>query len=242
MNKKKITIIAISAVIIMGILIYIFAFSPFKDAITRMPLNSALQTGRIEVMSAADEENYFTFVSADEARKMLSDAETAGHFRFLMPQFSIPSTGLKGLVIRNETIDLEGVQTKFLLISGLPAGTVIYSNSDKFGQGGISTGDDAFAWFRTKNIGEEIMTTLYAPASLLVRADKKVFLSPIDDVFREMSLGSPILSLITDVSLSEDLFPASSQVAFYISKGEDNSLAGLGNLLTKNGKIVMVER
>ena len=242
MNKRTITIISVLAVIIIAGLVYIFAFSPFRNSFSGNLLNSALNAGRIELTSASDKDDYFTFVSADEAVKMLSDADTAGNPKFLMPQFSISENGLKGLVIRNETADVEGIQTKFLLISGLPAGTIVYTNSDKFGQGGISSGDDAFAWFRTRNIGEDLMTTLYAPASLLARSDQNVFLSPIDDVFRSMAIGTPILDLRTDVFLNEDFFPPESQVAFFISNGDDRSLADLKNLLTKDGKIVMLRK
>jgi hypothetical protein len=241
MNKRTITIIAISAVIIACGIIYILVFSPFKN-FTGSSLNASLQTGRIEITSEEDQKNYFTFVSVEEARKMLSDADTAGQFKFLMPQFSISESGLKGLVIRNETANVEGNQMKFVLISGLPAGTIVYANSDKFGQGGVSSGDDAFAWFRTKNIGEEIMTTMYIPASLLVRVDQKVFLSAIDDVFREFAMGTPIFDLKLDNYLDENLFPASSQIAFVISKGEDYSLASLNNVLLKDGKIVMIKK
>lgn len=239
---KPVVIIVAIIVLIAGL----FVFSPLKNIFTRVvpgvSLEDAIQSGKIEVLSDSDASSYFTFVSMEEAKKMLADAEAFDELKFLMPQFDIPPGGLKGITIRNEDKETDGGMVRFLTVSGLPAGTMIYTNSDKFGQGGITSGDSAFAWYRTRNMGESLVTTTYMPAHLAAVIGQTVLLSKIDDIFREIPMGSPIFKLATDLPLDENLFPVNTEVAYSVSNGEDKNLADLKNLLMKDGKIVMVER
>jgi len=244
MKKKQIILISIISAVLLAVVISLFIFTPlkniFRGSISGTSLSSAIQSGKIEVLSESDASSYFTFVSVDEARKMLEDADTSGQFKFLMPQFDASS--LKGITIKNEDKETESGIVRFLTISGLPAGTTIYTNSDKFGQGGTTSGSNAFAWFHTKNMGEPLEAITYIPVSFALSAGQKIFLSKIDDVFREVPLNTPIFKLATDLPLSGDLFPAGNEVAYSIAKDDDRNLADLKNVLMKDGKIVMIKR
>lgn len=243
MKKNKIILIAAVSVISLAAVISLFIFTPlkniFRGSISGTSLSASIQSGKIEVLSESDASSYFTFVSAPEARKMLEDADTSGQFRFLMPQFD---GELKGVTIKNEDKETESGTVRFLTISGLPAGTTIYTNSDKFGQGGTTSGDNAFAWFHAKNMGEPLEAITYIPVSFALSTGQKIFLSKIDDVFREIPLNTPIFKLATDLPLNGDLFPVGSEVAYSITKDEDRNLADLKNVLMKDGKIVMIKR
>ncbi|MDD4930979.1 MAG: hypothetical protein PHG66_02365 [Candidatus Colwellbacteria bacterium] len=241
MKKKTIlTIVAVTiAVLAAGYAIFL---SPLSDMIfggaKQATLEDSLAKGRIDIKSEKDMSDLFVFVSPDEARKMLLDAEGAGKFKFILPQFN-PDKDVTDLSIWNETKDVEGRPIKFMLMSGLPVGATIYANSDKFAQGGMSSGDPAYAWFRAKNLDEDIATTLYVPGPLL--AGQSVFRAGIDDIFKSIAMGTPILDIKSGSKLNEELFPKDAQIAFAISKEGDFTLADMKDILTKDGKIVMLK-
>lgn len=246
MKKKQITLIAVASAVVLLVAAGLFIFTPlkniFKGPISVSALNAAIQSGKLEIASDSDASSYFTFVSADEANKMLADAETAGQFKFLMPQFDIPTGGLKGVTIRNEDTLTDLGSVRFLSISGLPAGTTIYTNSTRPGQGGVVARDNGFGWYRTKDIKQDLETITYVPYSTVVAVDQKFLLSDIDAEFNDHPMDAPVFKLVTDLPLDSSVFPANTEIAYKISNGDDNSLADLKNVLMKDGKIVMIAR
>ncbi|MDD5098987.1 MAG: hypothetical protein PHP35_01435 [Candidatus Colwellbacteria bacterium] len=237
-DKKTAVVIIVSTLVVVLTAVAFFLF--WKTP--AMPLISAIDEGKIEINSQADKARYFTFVSADEANRLLAESGENGEFRFLMPQFDIPSTGTMNIVLRNETVPVEGVDATFLLISGLPKGTTVYTSSGNYAEGDFAfqNGKRLFAWIKERNFEDELdmlVSTLYMPAVM-----SQQFMSPIEsDFFNDMPLMSPILKIETEETLPENLFPASSQIAFLLADDEDFSLASLRNVLTKDGRIVMVK-
>ena len=244
-QSKVILIVVISAVAVVAIT-SLFIFTPFKNIFKGEPvwpsLDLAIQSGKIEILSEREASSFFTFVSVEEAKKMLADAEASGQFKFLMPQFDIPEGGLKGVLIKNEDTLTDIGMVRFLSISGLLGGTTIYANSDKFGQGGTTSGDDAFSWFRTRNMGDPIEGVIYVPAYLSLAKAQEVFLLKSEDFFVEVPLGTPIFKLESNLYLDNEFLPENTEIAYRITDGENNNLADLKNVLVKNGKIVMVKR
>ncbi len=246
MAKKKNNVPIILAVaggaIAIGALVYIFGFTPAKDIFTKGKAERALSSGKMEV-SANELEDYFVSLPEEEVKALLSASEG----KFLFPQVDFLITEGKSLAVEKKEADISGFPISFLAVSGLSSGAKIYSTGGGFVRGGtVPNGDDSYAWM--KEIREEggtgeIMLT-YFPMSPIEAISNLTFNVGMDEeMYSPVPYGSQLASLLTDNTLPESLVPGGASIAFAIA-GDDGvyTKLELENILTQNGRIVMVQR
>jgi hypothetical protein len=252
MMKKDMAVTLILLAASAAVVVAVFFLTPIKDIFfghDREAVRNAIADGRIEVTTKEDVSRYFEHLSSDEVRSLLEERDSKGEFKFLMPQFDT-DTSEGPIVISEEERSIEDKDVLYLTVKGLALGSRIDSGIDGFVSGGYrEDSDPPHAWISERVISEDagtyadVLKTTYFPTIYVPGGAQALFLSKTDDTFRKTDLSSPIAPLLTDRSLPEGIFPGEAQIALVIEKGGRLVSADLDNvLLSKNGKIVMVER
>jgi len=234
-NKKIFTFFNIVLLIFVLISIALLVYYSPKLAFKR-----EIEEGFLKVSSEKDWDKYFVFVSLKEAKELLIQAENKGEFKFLFPPFKMPpgDEKLTGVIFRQENISSieTGKPITFIVISGLPRGTVFYAPSNAVARTIINTNREN-PYFLIK--GEDIKYNwlFYIPGEPILEKG----LLGSDKTPKTISFGVPLARLETDNYLPFSLFGGGWQVAFAIEKDKDATLVDLNNVLTKDGKIVILK-
>lgn len=216
----------------------------------------AIEEGKIELKKPQEWEKYFVMVSAQEARDMLARAKERGEFRFLFPQLDVAK--VKGdFVVENRSLSSSSTTMVYLVFRGIEKGAAFYSNLD--GEASTSAGTSGFNKFIRVSIDNgELLQSLSIPVDDIVNLPGEpswslVAAYGVKDKTSPIFLGEPLLVLPTedfiDWGISQSAGGGSFrerlgdwQIALFIRKGNDFSLAKMENILRdpKTGKIVMV--
>lgn len=230
--NQKWALIAVVVVVLAGTY---FLFGQKK------PFETERDSGRIEVTSG-EEYKYFTYVSVNEARRLVTEARSSGEFVFLFPQIDFGD--FEKLVIEEyETTTSRGTRVTILSIGGLPRDALVRSNIDGTIRASILDYEDSDMASLIIFTGEEDDFTLefYMP-----------YVSGENDLSGELegvlnvAYGTPLISVASNSYLENEIFQRNSQMALIVQTnrgGEDVAASGslLKNVLTKYGRIVMVE-
>jgi len=202
---------------------------------------SKLLEGDDIYVDANNIDNLFIYISADEARELLSEAGEAGKFKYIFPQIdldNIESFTIENYEIKNE----DGSRVILLGIRGLPPGTKIYSNIDGTIRASSINYDDedsqSLVIFTGKS--EDFTSEFYLP-----------YIAGPNDLAPELTgaldvtIGVPFTNIPDGGELEKEIFKEGWQMAIIINSLRTNELTNIiggeiENILTKNGKIVMI--
>ena len=247
-DKKTGKIISIIAgAIVLIAVAYILLFTSFgRGFFFTGKAGSALSAGRFEITSKEEINDYFVFVSADEAAKLRAESRERGEEKFLFPQVELALKASTPLIIEEINSQIEGAPFKFITVKGLPSGIKIYSSVGGDIRGDIVSGSSSsYAW--VKEVWEEennadVMLT-YIPAIDLGTGDNTIFTRDMSEIYSDIGLGDQFANLLTDNSLPSEIISGGTQVAVAVA-GSDGSYTkfSLKDVLTYRGRIVMIKK
>lgn len=199
-------------------------------------------SGDILKINSKDDVVEFEYVSADEARSLLNESRARGEFKFLFPQIDLSNVDY--IDIENSEITREdGKHITLLGVRGLSPDTKIYSNIDGVVRASAIFYNDSAKQPIAVFTGEtdNYMSEFYIPLS-----------RDLDDVSQELKgilevkLGTPITDISDSQVLDKEIFPEGWQMALIVkSIGDSDSKlidgSQLGNVLTREGRIIMIK-
>lgn len=227
-------IIAVAVVVVVAGVLY-FLFGQAK------PFETARESGRIEI-NRGEEYKYFTYVSADTALGLLNDARASGDPVYLFPQIDFGD--FEKLVIRERDVATSrGGNLTILSIGGLPPDAVVRSNINGTVRASVLNYESADAVSLVIFTGNDNGQTseFYLPYVPGENDIAEEFQGIVDVAF-----GTPLIDIAGETYLENEIFPENSQLALVIKSIESAGVGGgraggLDNVLTRLGKIVMVE-
>jgi len=242
-NKVPLVLAIIAGVLVIGALVYIFGFTSARDIFSRGKAERALLSGKLEVASEQEINDYFVFLPAEEVKTLLS--ESGG--KYLFPQVEFLLASGESLTVKSEDVSVDNTQFKFLTISGLSSGAKIYSTGGGIVRGGVvPNGTDSYAWMKEARAEEGNNETIFTifPISDTEAISSLTFSAEIaENMYSPVEYGDQLASLLTDNVIPESWVPGGADIAVAIA-GEDGvyTKLGLENILTKDGRIVMIQR
>jgi len=239
-NIHKILAIAISAVIVGGLIIFGFIWMQETGRADR-----ALANGRIEIIKQEDIGRYFVFLPKERVTYLLQKSDA----KFLFPQVDLAITEGSNLIIEKQEIIAGEVPFRFLTISGLPTGTRIRSAVGGFIRGGIVSSDiNPYMWAKevSGKEGDYNIALTYIPVLNIENIgtnNPSIVMELQEGVLSQIELGAHFATILTDSVLPENVAPGNANLAMTIS-GKDGNYAELSlqNILTYKGRIVMIEQ
>jgi hypothetical protein len=241
-NFPKVFVVA--GALFIGTLIYVFGFTSITSKVMSGKADKAILSGRIEISSPRDFDKYFVFLPADEVIALLSESGD----KFLFPQIDLGITTGQDFVVQEKEVKLIGDvnPTNFMLVSGLPQGTKIYSSAGELVRGWVIPGDGAsYAWVKEAIFGSEKGVMLsYFPAIDFGTAESNPFIESIEsEAYSYIPFGDYYAEISIPETIPEGFIPGGVSLATAIAEdGEVFTALSLDKILTYKGRIVMVEK
>lgn len=228
--------------VIIGLVVLAVFYGGYSLFLRTTPFEAGRDGGRIEI-NEDEVYKYFIFVSADEARMLLTRSRDRGEFTFLFPQVDLSNFD-KLIIQEREMTTSRGERVALLGIEGLPADSVISSNIDGTIRASVLEYDDSNIADLAIFTGEtgDFISEFYVP---FIPGENNMS-SEIQGVM-DVTFGTPLFEIADGAYLNRDVFPNTWQMALVIESStgaNGNGAVGstLDNVLTKYGKIVMVEK
>jgi len=247
-DKKNIKIIAIVlGAVLLVVVACVFLFTSFgRNLFFTGKAESALSSGKLEITTRGEINDYFVFVSADEAAELRAESVKRGENKILFPQIDIDLGNGDSLIVKEVNSEIEGAPFRFITIKGLPSGVKIYSSTGGNIRGDVvSSGSSLYAW--VKEVWEEennvdVMLTYISAIDLGVEKNT-VFSRDMDEVYSDIDLGEQFANLLTDSPLPSEIISGGVQIAVAVAGGDGSyTKFNLKDVLTYRGKIVMIEK
>jgi len=241
-NNTPLILAIAGGVLLVGALVYVFVFTSIMDVFTKGKAEKALLSGRVEVASEKDINDYFVFLPAEEVKALLADNKG----KFLFPQIDLTLQSGVPLVVEKKEGGIEGTDFDFVAISGVPAGVKVYSTSGGYLMGGILSGAGGpYAWVReawAEEGNDDVMITFFPTLNLGLTANPAFSAEVSETMFSPIEFGAHFANILTDRTLPDSL-ASGANIATAVA-GEDGTYdrLTLESILTKNGRIVMVQR
>lgn len=249
--KNKKFFLAVGAAVAAAILIYLaFVHGPgfFSEKLPEYLLRQKISKDYGLAVEQKSWDKYFIYLSAEEIRSALLEIKQKGEFKILFPQFSFPSGEERtddisfGNLMRSSALEesffSHDAGSAFLVLSGFPRDTVFYSISDAT----IKTVKIPFE----SEFGSSVTVFQAQSGDLkweLYVAGEISLEKAMIGTERIVSVGTPLFVLKDYQSIPDSVFGDSGfQIAFAAVKNENYEAADLKNILTKNGKIVMLKK
>lgn len=232
-NKKIISaIIGIVVLLAVGTGVYFVLKSP---AMNQGSIKTAVANKEISLKSQADIDKYFTYMTQAEADTLLATELQAGKKVFLFPSIDLNING-NTIDIKEEATNIEGKDTVFLTFNGLSDNTKVYTTSKGTVIGGVS---QTFNWAKEVDLNNSAYTrSIYVGMSNAASGFKSDLSG---DIYTPLDGGENILTYVVAAKPME--VPVKAQIAFAIGDGGvNNNFATFGNMLQKNGRIVLIKR
>ncbi len=232
-NKKIISaVIGIFVLLAVGTGVYFVLKSPIMN---RGSVKQAVASKEIILKTQADIDKYFTYMTQPEAEALLASETQSGKKAFLFPSVDLVLNG-NTIEIKEEAANIEGKDTVFLTFNGLVDNTKVYTTGECTVIGGVS---QVFNWAKEVDLNQSAYTRSIYVGMSSAASGIKTDLS--GDIYTPLSAGENILTYVVAARPME--IPVKAQIAYAIGDGSvNNNFATFGNMLQKNGRIVLVKR